>query len=179
MRFTINLATRTYLDYRVVNRACIAAIVALLALLAWNVTRVSWNMGELRRLKTESAGFEARLGSHPSGVSEKEYKRMLASIRFYNDVIERKSFNWLGLLEQVEKATPERVALVSLVPEKKGAELKIEGRAKGFADVRRYLEMLDASREFTNILLLSHHDLAVGEKGRGVQFSISCRTVNR
>ena len=57
--------------------------------------------------------------------------------------------------------------------------MKIEGRAKGFADVRRYLEMLDASRTFTDIMLLSHHDLTVGEKGKGVLFSISCRTVNR
>lgn len=199
MRFTINLATRTYLDYRVVNRVFIAAMVVLLALLAWGVARVSWNMGELRRLKAENAGFEASLESRPSGVSEQDYKRMIASIRFYNDVIEHKTYNWLGLLEQVEKATPEGIALASLTPEKKGTELKIEGRsrgtateaekkgtalkiegrAKGFADVRRYLEKLDASGEFTDIMLMSHHDMAVGEKGKGVQFSISCRAVNR
>lgn len=199
MRFTINLATRTYLDYRVVNRVFIAAMAVMLALLAWGVARVSSNMGELRRLKVENAAFEASLSSRPAGVSEQEFKRMIASIRFYNEVIEHKTFNWLGLLEQVEKATPEGIALASLTPEKKGTELnidgrskvkateaekkgtalKIEGRAKSFADVRRYLEKLDASGAFTDVMLLSHRDMVVGEKGKGVQFSISSRVVNQ
>lgn len=179
MRFTINLATRTHLDQRLVNRACIAVLLLLLALLAWNVSRISGSMGELHRLRGESDALEARLSSRPAGVSEKEYTRMLAGIRFYNGVIERKSFSWLGLLEQVEDATPEGIALVSLLPEKRGAELKMEGRARNFAAVRGYLERLEDSRAFADILLLSHHDLAVGETGKGVQFSISCRTVPR
>lgn len=179
MRFTINLATRTHLDQRLVNRAFVVALAVLLAFLAWNVSRVSGNMGELRRLGEEKAALEARLSSRPAGVSEKDFSRMLAAIRFYNDVIERKSFSWMGLLERVEDATPEGVALVSLMPEKKGAELKIEGRSRSFAAVRGYLERLEDSRAFTDILLLSHHELAVGEKGKGFQFSISCRAVPR
>jgi type IV pilus assembly protein PilN len=179
MRFTINLATRTYLDSRLVNRVCAGAMLLLLALLAWNVGRVAGNIGELRRLRAESAAFETRLNSRPAGVSEKEFTRLLASIRFYNDVIDRKAYNWMGLLERVENATPEGIALVTLTPGKNGKELKIEGRAKGFGNVRAYVERLNDSREFTDILLLSHRELVSGEKSRGVQFLISCRAVTR
>jgi type IV pilus assembly protein PilN len=180
MRFTINLATRPYLDQRKVRHGCVAVMVLLLALLAWNVSRLSSNLGELRRLGAENADLEARLTSRPTGVSEKEYARLLASIRFYNDVIERKAFSWLGLLDRLENVTPEGVALVSLTPDKRGTELKLDGRAKRFGGVRSYLERLEESRAFTDILLLSHRELALNEGGKGdkgVQFAISCRVV--
>jgi type IV pilus assembly protein PilN len=179
MRFTINLATRPCLDQQRVKQFCIGSLVLLLALLAWTVVRVARDVMEVRRLAAESAAMEARIVSRPAGVSEKEYGRLLASIRFYNEIIERRSRNWLGLLEQVENATPEGVALVSLTPEKGGAELKLEGRAKNFGSVRSYLEQLEDSRNFSDILLLSHRDLTLGESTRGVQFTISCRTVSR
>jgi len=179
MRFTINLATKPYLDQHRVKQICIGSLALLLALLAWNVARVSRDVMEMSRLAAESKAMETRLVNRPAGVSEKEYSRLLASIRFYNEIIERRSRNWLGLLEQVENATPEGVALAALTPEKGGAELKLEGRAKNFGAVRSYLERLEDSRNFSDILLLSHRDLAVGERTRGVQFTISCRAVSR
>lgn len=177
MRFTINLTTRTYLNYRRINQVCVAGTTILLALLAWNVSRVSSGLGELHRLKAESAEFESRLSGRPAGVSENDYNRMLASIRYFNDVIERKSFGWLGLLEQLENTAPEGIALTSLSPEKKKGELKIEGVAKSFGMVRTYMDKLEDSKAFTEILLLSHRELVAGEKSKGVQFSISCRAV--
>ncbi len=177
MRFTINLTTRTYLNYRRINQVCVAGALLLLAMLAWNVSRVSTGLGELHRFRAESAEFESRLSGRPAGVSEKDYNKMLASIRFFNTVIERKSFSWLGLLEQLENATPEGIALTSLSQDKKNDVLKIEGVAKSFSMVRAYMEKLGDSKKFAEILLLSHHELLVGDKVKGVQFSISCRAV--
>ena len=179
MRFTINIATRTYLDYRRVNQASFIVIAVLLALMIWNVSRMSWNIGELRRLRSESALFEGRLGSRPAGVSEKEYNRMQSSILFYNDVIERKGFAWLLLLDLVENATPEGIALVSLVPDMKGGELKIDGRAKSFGTVRSYMEKPEDSKTFTDIMPLTHNEVFAGNNAKGVLFKISCRAVMR
>jgi len=175
MRFTINIATRTHIDSKMVNRAGYAVLAVLLVLLVWNITRTSWNFGELRRLQADNSSFEQRLNSRPSGVSEKDFSRLLAGIRFYNEMIGRKSYNWLGLLEQLEGATPEGIALSSLAPDRKKGELKIEGHARSFALVRSYLERLEDSKAFTSILLLSHSTVAVGEKGKGVHFAISCK----
>jgi len=179
MRFTINLATKTYLDHRKLNQACVAGLTILVLLLVWNVTRISWNLGDLRRLVAENKNLEARINARPPGVSEKEYSRTMGRIHFYNEVIERKSFSWLELLDQLENVTPAGIALVSLTPDKKNTGLQIEGRAKNFDTMKSYLENLENSKVFTNILLLSHHDLAVGEKTRGVQFTLSCQAVMR
>lgn len=177
MRWTINLATRTYLDHRKVNLAIGGSIALLVCLLAWGVTRFAWNVGELRRLKSDLAVMEGKLGSRPAGVSESDYRRLLASIRFYNGIIVRKSVSWTGLLDRLEGVVPEGIALTSLVPDPKSGEVKIEGRARSFVQVRTLLEHLEGSNQFTNVLLLSHRDIAAGERGRGVQFTISCRTV--
>ena len=175
MRFTINIATRTHIDRRMVDRAGYAVVALLLVLLAWNISRASWNLGELRRLKTDNVSYESRLNSRPSGVSEKDFTRLLTDIKFYNEIIGRKSFNWLGLLEQLEGATPEGIALSQLQPNRKTGELKIEGHARSFAQVRSYIERLEDSKAYTSILLLSHSNIAVGEKTKGVNFSISCK----
>ena len=175
MRFTINLATRTYLDRRLINRIGVGICAALLVLLAWSINRAAWDLGELRRLRADIASYEKRLSSRPSGVSEKEYASLLSSIGFYNEIIARKSFNWIGLLEQLELATPEGIALSSLVPDKAKGDIKIEGRAKNFAQVKLYLDRLEDSKVFSSILLLSHSDVEVGERTKGMQFSISCK----
>jgi type IV pilus assembly protein PilN len=175
MRFTINIATRTHIDRKLVNRAGYAVLALLLVLLVWNVSRTFWSIGELRRLQADNAANEKRLNSRPNGVSEKGFTSLLADIKFYNEIIGRKSYNWLGLLEQLEGVTPEGIALSTLLPDRKKGELKLEGHARSFAQVRSYLEKLEDSKVFTSILLLSHSDVTANEKAKGVNFSISCK----
>jgi hypothetical protein len=175
MRFTINIATRTYLDRKMVDRVSYAVLAILCILLAWNISRTFWSVGELRRLHVDNASYESRLNSRPSGVTEKDFTRLLSDIQFYNEILGRKSFNWLGLLDQLEGTTPEGIALSSLAPDRKTGELKIEGHARSFAQVRSYIEKLEDSKAYTSILLLSHSNVAVGEKAKGVNFAISCK----
>ena len=124
--------------------------------------------------------MEGRLGNGRSGVSEKEYKRQLSTIHFFNGIIEQKSRNWLSFLEQLENATPEGIALASLAPDAKTGAIKLEGRARNFNQIRSYLDHLQDSKAFSDILLLSHSDMAVGEKkNSGVKFVISFRLVKQ
>jgi type IV pilus assembly protein PilN len=175
MRFTINVATRTHIDRKLVNRAGYAVLALLLLLLVWNISRASWSLGELRRLQKDNTSYEKRLSDRPNGVSEKDFASLLADIRFYNDIIERKSYNWLGLLEQIELVTPEGIALSTLTPDRKTGELKIEGHARNFALIKSYHGKLEDSKVFTFNRLLSHANVVIGEKGKGVKFAISSK----
>lgn len=178
MRFTINLATRTYLNHQL-NRIMLVSILLLAVLSGWKFVDFCGNMGKLERIKGDIASLEGRLNSHPSGVSAQDFKSQQKSIRFFNEIIERKADNWLALLDQLEQVTPEGIALSALVPDKKTGIVKIEGRARNFGQVRSYLERLESSGAFRDILLLSHADIAVGSKGRGLHFIISCRAVKQ
>ncbi len=178
MRFTINLATRTYLDHRLLNRLAFCVIAVLVAVLGWNISRIASNMGEQSRLNAEITAIQARSGTKPDGISETASVHQKTSIRFYNEIIERKSTNWLSLLDLLENVTPEGISLSALTPVKKLEELKLEGRARSFKVVQLYLEKLESSKYFSNILLLSHQNMVAGENERGVQFTISCKVVN-
>lgn len=175
MRFTINLATRSYLDKRLLNQICFGLIALLVVLLGWQITRASWNQGEKSRLEAEIVSLEGRLIKKPGGVSEKDFTRQQAQIRFYNEIIDRKKVSWLRFLDLIENVTPQGIALVSVAPGKKKDELELDGRARSFAAVRQYLEKLEEAENVTNVLLLSHNELKVGESSRGVQFTISCK----
>lgn len=178
MRFTINLATRTYLDHRLLNRLAYSLIAVLIAITVWNVSRMSSNIGEQSRLNAEITAIQERLGVKPGGLSDAESNRQKTRIRFYNEIIERKSKNWLNFLELIEEVTPAGIALSSLTPVKKLEELKLEGHARSFQVLQQYLEKLEASKKLSNVMLLSHQDMVAGEKVRGVKFSISCKVVN-
>lgn len=177
MRFTINLATRTYLDHRVINRLAYCFIALLVVIAGWNISRAASHMGEQSRLNAEISAIQGKLGAKPNGISEAEFSRQKARIRFYNEIIERKSINWLNLLELFENTTPEGIALSLLSPDKNQEEWKLEGHARSFKVVQQYLERLEASKNFSNVLLLSHQNMVAGEKGRGIQFTISCKVI--
>jgi type IV pilus assembly protein PilN len=175
MRFSINLATRIYLDQRLLNQVCVVVLTLLVLMLGWNITRISWNLGEQRKLASEVNTLEGGLNIRPGGVTEKDFSRQKTRISFFNEIINRKGTAWINLLDVVESVTPEGIALAALTPGKKPGELKLDGRARSFATVRQYLEKLEGSKSFSDVLLLSHQELQFGEKGRGVQFSISCK----
>lgn len=179
MKYTINLATKTYLDHRRINLVLLSAILVLSLLLLWNLVTVWQKQRDVSRLRSEIATHEATLSTHPAGVTENEFKRVLNSIVFFNAVIERKTFNWLNILDQLEQVTPEGIALSSLTPNPVSGELKIEGRSKNFGQVTSYLEKLEESGKFGETLLLSHRELALGERIRGVEFTISCKMAAR
>lgn len=178
MRFTINLATRIYLDHRLLNRVAFCIIAALIAMTGWNVIRAASNMGEQSRLNAEIGAIQSRLGTRPHGISETDSSRQKASIRFYNEIIERKSINWLNLLERLENAVPDGCSLSSLSQGKDQGEWNLAGRARSFKVVEQFLEKLEGSENVSNVLLLSQQNLTLEEKVRGIQFTISFNIVN-
>ncbi len=177
MRFTINLATKTYINHRLVNRVFIITSVTLLLMLVWNARSIYTGMGDINRLKADISKYESQLSARPDGVSEQDYARMQGNIRFYNSIINRKTSDWVGLLDQMEKVTPEGIALTSFVPDPKSKEIKIEGEARTFAKVRSYIEKLEESKAFRNIQLQSHQEASAADKGKTVKFAVSFQAV--
>jgi type IV pilus assembly protein PilN len=175
MRFTINLATRTIIDPRRVDRACIIAVVALVILLAGNVGLFSWNLGEMRRLDAETIEVKHRRVRPLPPIPEKEQAGILADIAFYNDIINRKAYGWLAFLEKLEAATPDGIAVTQLSPDRAKGSLAIEGWARDFKKIEEYLVMLEDSGTFYDVLLLSHKKDELWEQAKGIKFSISCR----
>lgn len=175
MRFTINLATRTILDQRRIDRACVAAVVVLAFLLVGAILLFSWNYGELRRLDAEAGEMKKQLTRPLPKIPEKDQARILEDITFYNEIIKRKAYGWLGFLEKLETATPNGIALTLLSPDKEKGNLTLQGWARNFKAIEEYLSLLEDSENFDDVLLLSHEKDELWEQAKGVRFSLSCR----
>ena len=103
MRLTINLATRIYLNTRRLNFFIAGAATLLILLLLFNSSNVATDFGEIQRLTKETAALEGKARSAKSdAIPEKEYQTLLARIRFANGIIEKKTYNWLSLLDKLE-----------------------------------------------------------------------------
>lgn len=180
MRLAINLATRVYINKRRLNLFMASAFVLLILLILFNGRNIASGLGEMGRLEKGINLLEGRSKSAKgSAVPEKEYNSLLEKIKFANGVIERKSFDWLTLLDRLESVVPERVGIESIEPSAKNMELKLSGVAMKFDDLRKFMENLESSEFFTDVYLLSQSDNKGPEGAKGINFNITCKAKYR
>ena len=175
MRFTTNLATRTYINSRQVNLVLAGVAFVMVAFAVGLTYLVLVNYGEEQRLRNEVAAVDARVKASGKGIADKDYQALLGKIKVANAIIQRKSFNWLGFLNWMEVVVPDGVMVTSLEPSLKDGKLKISGVARNFNFMRKFLENLEDSKFFTDIYLLSQTEVKVDETQKGVSFSVSCK----
>lgn len=172
MRFDINLATRYYINTRQINLAVAAAVILLGVALAWNIITFTTVSSEIGRLVADAAG---KGSGELKNVSPQEYQALLGKISAANAIIARKSYNWLGLLDQLEGVVPDGVSISSLTPDTKGNALEISGVALNFKGLRTFVEQLEGSRFFTDVFLVSQSENKVSDTQKGINFSITCK----
>ncbi|HEX9023074.1 MAG TPA: PilN domain-containing protein [Geobacteraceae bacterium] len=174
MRLTINLATRVYVNTRQLN-ICIAAAIALLLLVMAAVCgNIAADLGAAKRLKDGIAVLEGK-SRKGAAVPEKDYQALLARIRFANGVIEQKTFDWLMLFDRLEGVVPDGIAISSIEPSAKDGGLRLSGVAKGFGNLRNFVENLEGSKFFTDVYLVSQSELQVSPAEKGLSFNITCK----
>lgn len=177
MRFSINLATGRYRDQKAINRVIAIIIILLVAPLLYFGYKSVWSMGELSRIKSEKSALLAGAASGYKNISENEYLEQKKEIALFNPLLEKRRYNWLEILDKLEEATPDGIAITNLQREKDGA-LSIKGNAKNFKTLQDYIQRLENSSYFAYPLLLSHTNINQTTKGEGITFAISCKRVN-
>lgn len=177
MKLTINLATRRYINMRQVNAFLLACFLILGVLLVLKVREVAYNHAELKRIRGLTAA--AGSGSGAAAVSEEQLKELTEKIAFANSLIDKKSTNWLSLLDRLEEVVPAGVALTGIAPDPGSQQLNITGVARSFENVRALLENMEQSKNFSEVYLMSHGETKVGLTQRGVSFSVACRVSYR
>ena len=176
MRLKINLATRTYIDSTRLNVAVSFIVVLLLLALFFAIRAVATSAGEIRLARNELAKLEGK-GKGKGKVGEKEYQDLLVRIGVANAIIARKSYDWLRLLDNLEGAVPDGVAMTALEPEPGGNGLRLSGVARSFTELRRFMESLEEAKFLSDVYLNANAETKVGESQRGMTFSITCKVV--
>jgi type IV pilus assembly protein PilN len=176
MRLTINLATRFYINNRLISLSLAGASVLLLLLLLLNIRNIATDYGEMQRLTKETVVLEGKAkGARSAAVPDKEYQALLNRIKFANGIIEQKTFNWLMLLDKLEGVVPDGIALASIEPDLKDEGLKLAGSARQFSNLRKFMENLEDSKYFTEIYLVNQSDVQVAPGQKGINFNITSK----
>jgi len=157
----LNLSTRPFPAYRLINIAFGAILVGLLVLSAWQAvgfirfSRLSHPLQATEvdaRVEAESLG--KRVADIESRLDRPEATAKLNEIGFLNHLIARKSLSWTRLFADLEEMVPNNVHLVGLRPDigTNGViTLQIELQARSIADASEFIHRLEKSPVFQNI----------------------------
>ncbi len=165
MRLDINLASQPYEDAQQFwmrwGTALVVTAIVTLALLAVTVT--GWfdarrDHAKITQLKAEIEQRDRARQQAEDFLNRPANRATRDQSQFLNELIERKSFSWTRVLEDLEKVMPGRVHLISINPElDEDNQLKLkmlvggDSREKALDLARR----MEDSRHFTQTYIQS------------------------
>jgi type IV pilus assembly protein PilN len=157
-----NLSTRPFYNEGVVRAwLTVLAIVAVAATI-FNVSRVLGYSRSDTELATQASRDEARAAEVKTtaaklraSVDTKQVDVASVEARQANDLIERRTFSWTELFNRLETTLPPEVRITSVRPSlarDRRIMLAISVLARGVDDVNEFMERLEATGAFANLL---------------------------
>jgi len=172
MNFSINLATRVYVDFKKVNLCLAVAGVILSFWLGFSIYTCVDNAAKMKKFADYKAKITPAAGTKK--VSESDYTAFLANVKSVNTILYKRSYDWLSLLANLELLVPEGVVLKGLAPPDKEGVLRLSASARNFSAVRKFIESLESSDFFSEIYLMDQTFIKEGEQ-KGLNFSVTCK----
>ena len=182
MRLDINLASQPYEDARQfwMRWGSALAAVSILTLALITITISGWfaarrDHARISELKANIAQRDRKREQAEAFLNRPENRSTRDQSQFLNELIERKSFSWTRVLEDLEKVMPVRVHLVAIHPElDEDNQLKLKMEVAG--DSRdRALELarrMEDSRRFSQTYIESESFRGTTNGADPFQFSI-------
>ena len=176
MRLDINLATRPYEDARKfwARWGVGVGLLALLtvALLGWTVNdwrKAGKDRQDIARLQAQIAERDNERAQDQAVLDQPANRSTRDQSQFLNGLIQRKSFSWTSVFEDLEQVMPPNLHVVSLRPElndqnQMELEMRVAGETRSAAI--ELVHRMEGSKHFQQAQLVS--ESLSGEKGTTV-----------
>ena len=160
-----NLSTRPFYNERGVQLVLALAGVLVLALTAFNVTRIISLSRQNTELSSSSANDReeaARLRREAtairSGINQAELKTIVAAVEEANTLIDQRTFSWTEFFNRIEETLPADVMLSDVQPSFREGQTIITMTALGrrTEDVDEFIEKLEGTGHFADVLPKQH-----------------------
>lgn len=176
---TGNLATRPFYNERLVRGVLVVALVAAVAWTAVSVTSLASLMQQSTMLSERIRGEGLRASGARTeadgvrrGLNPADLRTVSTAAGEANALIQRRTFSWTGLFNQLETTLPPDVRLVDVQP-----QIDKDGRlllsftviSKTIEDLDTFIEALEATQAFTGVLSRSDSALEDGTIESAVQ----------
>src|SRR5438093_11986922 len=158
----LNLSTRPFPAYLAVNLGLTAILVILIAVSVWQgfsyvryIKMADGIRSDERTAREDAAALKDKASHWQSRLDRPEAARKLTEIDYLNNLIARKNFSWTRVFAILEQMKPESIHLTSLRPEilEDGKILlHIDVRGRSIVDIGRFIELLEKSGLFENVI---------------------------
>lgn len=160
-RFQLNLSSRPFPRYKTTNVLLTGVWIILMLFSIWQAVgflRFKDLAEDLRTAERDARVEWEYLGEQVQTVEARldrpESVALLEEIQFLDEVIQRKGFSWIALLNEIENVIPRSVYLRSLVPEAAGAQtvlVQMEVRGKSIDDLSAFISGLEGTAAFRDV----------------------------
>jgi type IV pilus assembly protein PilN len=156
-----NLSTRPFYNERLVHALAAVVAVVVVALLAWQGTRIvklsRFNTelsNAIRRDRGEADQLTRQAADIRRRMNRAELEQVVTAASQANELIEQRTFSWTAFFNDIEQTLPEDVRLVSVRPEVKNDQsiVNMEIIAKRTEDVDAFMSRLEATGHFKDAL---------------------------
>lgn len=177
MKYTLNLASGTYIHRRRLYLGAVVLAIFLFLLLAVNTTTI---FRDLRRssdlsLRLKELGGQSRT-IQSATISNADSMALAQQIELSNQLLIRDNYRWTNLLDQLENHLADGISIRALQPDYKSGVLKLSGVAGTVANLQTFIDNLSRSTVFTHVYLKDQKSLK-SKDGliEGVSFSIELK----
>lgn len=168
----LNLSTRPFPAYRLVNVGLAAGLVLMLLITftqAYGFLRYSSMAGSIRAdeqaARVESEALGQQVAILEAKLDRPESTAKLNEIGFLNAIVTKKELSWTQLFANLETMLPDAVALVSLRPQINNQGpvlLQIDARGRTMNDIKQFISALEQSEFFDKVEVSSENRATQG-----------------
>ncbi|MFN7977949.1 MAG: hypothetical protein U0P30_07420 [Vicinamibacterales bacterium] len=174
-----NLATRPFYNERLVRGVLVVALAAMVAWAAVNAARLvslsQQNTMLSERVRSEglkAAGARNEADTVRRGLDVAQLKAVSGAASEANALIQRRTFSWTGLFNQLEATMPPDVRLVEVRPQADDQGhlmLSLTVVSKKIEDLDEFIRGIEATHAFTGVVSRSDETLEDGTIESNVQ----------
>jgi Tfp pilus assembly protein PilN len=166
-----NLSTRPFYNERAVH-----AVLGIAALIVAVLT--AFTLFQMVRLSSQNTQLSSRIGSDRGeadrltreatrirrGINQGELQVVVAAAREANSLIDQRTFSWTEFFNHIEETLPPDVMLTGVQPAvtNEGMKVSMTVIARRPVDVDEFMEKLEATGAFENVLNRLEEDLESG-----------------
>lgn len=155
-----NLSTRPFYNERAVHWGLGLALAAILALTAFNVTRVlalsqeqSMLAGRAEHDEQQARALTGKAAELRASIDQKALEQVIHAAREANQIIDERTFSWTELLNYIERTLPTGVMLTSIAPrvDKGRFQVVMVVNGRSVEAVDEFIEKLEGTKAFARV----------------------------
>ncbi|MBW2504796.1 MAG: hypothetical protein JRE16_09530 [Deltaproteobacteria bacterium] len=158
MEIHLNLASRPYLNRRIVQRWLFVTCGTLLLVFTANMLYGLQNHRQMNQLETRLADLDkqmAELQGLPDDYSPQKHALVMQDLAVVKQIVTADQFQWTHTLSRLEILLPDDVSIISLQPDYRERTLQVKAVAKTVSAMTEFLDQLLSSEDLNQAFLLN------------------------